>query len=297
MVMEQKGESSLFVQWHKYMMQQMDPRVKDWSLMSSPCLPLTTVALYLLVVAVGPRLMEKRSALRLQAALVVYNMGLVCLSAFMCYEFLMSSLEGRYSLVCQTVDYSMHPNALRMARVCWFYYVSKYIELADTVFFILRKKNGQITFLHVFHHATMLLCWFLGVAYVAGGQSFFHPMLNCAVHVVMYTYYGLAALGPSLQPYLWWKKHLTKLQLVQFVIVMAHTVTNIVVDCAFPKGFDWAVVFYALFLIVLFVNFYSKAYNRKPKPDSREDLGRLSHLNGVVQKEDSELMSQKDHRE
>ena len=28
----------------------------------------------------------------------------------------------------------------------------------------------------------------------------------------MYTYYGLAALGPSIQPYLWWKKYLTKLQ-------------------------------------------------------------------------------------
>jgi len=30
----------------------------------------------------------------------------------------------------------------------------------------------------------------------------------------MYVYYGLAAVGPSMQKYLWWKKHMTTLQLV-----------------------------------------------------------------------------------
>ena len=31
----------------------------------------------------------------------------------------------------------------------------------------------------------------------------------------MYSYYALAALGPRLQPFLWWKKYLTQLQLGQ----------------------------------------------------------------------------------
>ena len=44
--------------------------------------------------------------------------------------------------------------------------------------------------------------------------AFFHPLLNTGVHVLMYTYYGLAALGPQWQRYLWWKKYLTTLQLV-----------------------------------------------------------------------------------
>lgn len=47
------------------------------------------------------------------------------------------------------------PNAL------WFYYISKAIELLDTVFMILRKRNNQITFLHVFHHSSMLLLWWI----------------------------------------------------------------------------------------------------------------------------------------
>lgn len=30
----------------------------------------------------------------------------------------------------------------------------------------------------------------------------------------MYGYYGLAALGPQMQKYLWWKKYLTIIQMV-----------------------------------------------------------------------------------
>jgi len=44
--------------------------------------------------------------------------------------------------------------------------------------------------------------------------AFFVGMINSWIHAVMYVYYGLAAIGPSMQKYLWWKKHMTTLQLV-----------------------------------------------------------------------------------
>lgn len=34
----------------------------------------------------------------------------------------------------------------------------------------------------------------------------------------MYTYYGLAAIGPHMAPYLWWKRYLTQIQLVRIKI-------------------------------------------------------------------------------
>jgi len=40
-------------------------------------------------------------------------------------------------------------------------------------------------------------------------------IVNSSVHVLMYTYYGLSALGPHMQKYLWWKKYLTRIQLVR----------------------------------------------------------------------------------
>ena len=44
--------------------------------------------------------------------------------------------------------------------------------------------------------------------------AFFMGVLNTFVHIIMYSYYGLSALGPSVQKHLWWKKYVTKLQLV-----------------------------------------------------------------------------------
>ena len=48
------------------------------------------------------------------------------------------------------------------------------MEFADTAFFILRKKNNQLTFLHVYHHSTMFCLWWIGIKWVAGGSCEYH---------------------------------------------------------------------------------------------------------------------------
>ena len=43
----------------------------------------------------------------------------------------------------------------------------------------------------------------------------------------MYTYYGLAAMGPAWQKYLWWKKYMTTFQIVSdFLCLYSVTVTK-----------------------------------------------------------------------
>lgn len=93
------------------------------------------------------------------------------------------------------------------------YLLAKVSELLDTIFFILRKKNNQVTFLHVYHHAVMVFVTWTALKYEPTFALVFMGMLNSFVHIVMYTYYGLSAY-PNLVKYLWWKKYITKLQLV-----------------------------------------------------------------------------------
>ncbi len=45
--------------------------------------------------------------------------------------------------------------------------------------------------------------------------AFFGATINSGIHVLMYGYYGLAAFGPKIQKYLWWKKYLTIIQMVK----------------------------------------------------------------------------------
>ena len=58
---------------------------------------------------------------------------------------------------------------MQLASVIWLYYFSKIIEFFDTFFFILRKKNNQITVLHIYHHSTMVCLWWIGTKWFAGG--------------------------------------------------------------------------------------------------------------------------------
>lgn len=44
--------------------------------------------------------------------------------------------------------------------------------------------------------------------------AFFSVFFNSFVHVIMYTYYLLSAFGPVMHRFLWWKKYLTQIQLV-----------------------------------------------------------------------------------
>nr|WJY55135.1 Elovl4 [Paralichthys lethostigma] len=244
-----------------------DKRTDPWLLVYSPAPVAIIFLLYLSMVWAGPRLMKHREPFDLRVALIVYNFAMVGLSVYMFYEFLVTSLLSNYSYLCQPVDYSNSPLAMRMARVCWWFFFSKVIELSDTLFFILRKKSNQVTFLHVYHHGTMIFNWWLGVKYVAGGQSFFNAMVNSFVHIVMYSYYGLAALGPHMQKYLWWKRYLTSLQLVQFGIFLVHTGHNLLVECDFPNAMNMLLFGYCVTLIILFSNFYYQSYlnNKKKK--------------------------------
>lgn len=97
--------------------------------------------------------------------------------------------------------------------------------------------------------------------------AFLPAMVNSFIHVLMYSYYGLAALGPGVTKYLWWKKYLTILQLIQFTTALILGINGIKSGCDFPLWMQYALVIYMVSFIVLFGNFYAKAYIAKVNLD------------------------------
>lgn len=81
---------------------------------------------------------------------------------------------------------------------------------------MLRKKQNQVSFLHVYHHTITALFSWCYLKWLPGEQGLIIGFLNSLVHVFMYTYYMIAAMGPKYRKYLWWKKYITKIQLVNF---------------------------------------------------------------------------------
>ena len=81
--------------------------------------------------------------------------------------------------------------------------------------------QGMITqLLQVIHHGIMPLFGFALTRWLPGGHESFGGFINSIVHVIMYSYYFLAALGPKYQKYLWWKKYLTSLQMNSKLFLM-----------------------------------------------------------------------------
>ncbi|KAF2881321.1 hypothetical protein ILUMI_24851 [Ignelater luminosus] len=256
--------------FHTLMNKNGDPRTANWLLMSSPFYTLGICLSYVYIVKVlGPKLMENRKPFQLKNTLIAYNLFQVIFSAWIFYEIGMSGwLTGRYNFRCQPVDYSNHPNSIRMTHAAWWYYFSKFTEFMDTIFFLLRKKFSHITTLHVIHHGIMPMSVWFGVKFTPGGHSTFFGFLNTFVHIVMYTYYLLAAFGPQMHKYLWWKKYLTTLQMVQFVLIMAHAFQLLFIDCNYPRAFVWFIGMHAVMFFFLFKDFYNQAYSRKFRKSS-----------------------------
>lgn len=45
--------------------------------------------------------------------------------------------------------------SLQMVMGGYIYYLSKFLELFDTIFFVMRKRFDQVSTLHVIHHGIM----------------------------------------------------------------------------------------------------------------------------------------------
>mmetsp|Transcript_31076 Transcript_31076/g.81393 ORF Transcript_31076/g.81393 Transcript_31076/m.81393 type:complete len:242 (+) Transcript_31076:50-775(+) len=143
----------------------------------------------------------------------------------------------------------------RIVWPCTVYATAKLFELLDTLFMILRHSWKQVTVLHVFHHTSMLVlgdfvrqraAW-PAIAVVFG--------MNAAVHVPLYTYYGLSAVGPDWQPARRWKVRLTTVQMIQFVVGMVHGLVGWLYH-----NFCIYAFLYGGLMLAMFGDFFVKTY-------------------------------------
>ncbi|TRY91059.1 hypothetical protein DNTS_035779 [Danionella cerebrum] len=255
---------------------------RGWLLLDSYTPTFLLTLTYLLTIYLGTKFMKNRPAYSLKNVLLFYNFAVTLLSFYMLIELISSVWSAGYRLQCQAL-FEAGDADIRVAKVLWWYYFSKLIEFLDTFFIVLRKKNSQISFLHVYHHASMFNIWWCVLNWIPCGQSFFGPTLNSFIHILMYSYYGLSTI-PSMHKYLWWKRYLTQAQLVQFVLTITHTVSAWVVPCGFPMGCLKFQTFYMCTLVVLFVNFYVQTYRKRKLEGDRGAKAALknNHSNGLV---------------
>ncbi|XP_013782145.2 elongation of very long chain fatty acids protein AAEL008004-like [Limulus polyphemus] len=252
------------VYWYDWVMSKGDPRTSSWPLIGSPFPMISIIASYVYFVKVfGPAWMKNKKPFSIERVIILYNIIQVILSAFFfLYGGSVTYFSPNYSLFCQPISYATDPETMKFVNLGWYYLLLKIFEFTDTIFFILRKKFSHVSALHVVHHSSVAWAIWIGMKFGAGGHNAFFPFINCFVHMIMYAYYCLAAIGPHMKPYLWWKKYLTMLQMAQFVVAFIHGLLPLYFDCDFPPGFVYVIIGNAALFLVMFSNFYRKAYRK-----------------------------------
>ncbi|KAH8260935.1 hypothetical protein KR044_000900 [Drosophila immigrans] len=236
-------------------------------LTNSPWPLLIILSVYMLfVLKVGKIFMRNRQPFGLQRVLRVYNLIQVAYNGiFFGITFYYLVIVGICNFRCMDNFPFGHKHKNLERYVHFAYFINKILDLLDTVFFVLRKKYRQISFLHVYHHVMMVLgCYLVMRFYGTGGHFNVLGLVNSFVHTVMYFYYFLSALYPGIAASVWWKKYITITQLAQFVGLFCYAcyVFLFAEGCGFPQSLLLVQIVQAMVMMYMFGNFYVKTYMR-----------------------------------
>ncbi|KAI9297446.1 GNS1/SUR4 membrane protein [Neoconidiobolus thromboides FSU 785] len=226
---------------------------------------------YLVVIFGGQAFMKNQKPIQLSFLFQLHNAFLTIASLALFLLFAENVIpffynEGPFASICSKEIWTQ-----RLELLYYINYLTKFYELIDTVFLVLRKK--KLEFLHWYHHSmTALLCF----SQLSGQSSvsWVPVILNLFVHIFMYYYYLLSTFKIKV----WWKKYITVLQITQFIIDLSvvyfclYTYFTFHYYPQFPTFGDCNgklpnAIFGAGLLssyLLLFIEFFYKAYS-KPK--------------------------------
>ncbi|XP_051173267.1 elongation of very long chain fatty acids protein 4-like [Leptopilina boulardi] len=239
-----------------------DPRIRDWFFMNSIWYLIIITLIYILMVfKLAPAYMKNRPAYKLNTYIKCYNLFQIFSNAYivinisLCYPFLRS-------FECRPIVYNTDPCSMMIVKCAYIGMFLKLIDLSETVVFILRKKNNQVTFLHLYHHLSTFIISSIFSRYISVDVVMLGPILNCSVHVIMYFYYFLSNFeGPIKQMIISFKRYMTLIQMGQFVIVLVQISVIMIPGCEkLPKFFVYTMFVNVIFNFCLFYRFYKKTY-------------------------------------
>lgn len=109
--------------------------------------PLAASLLYGSMIFFGKKFMSTRKALNPKGAMLVYNAYQSLINGWMAFWLVLGAYRAGFSVWGNYEDHTV--GGFPIAFGMWMHYNNKYLELADTFFMVLKKKDEQISFLHV----------------------------------------------------------------------------------------------------------------------------------------------------
>lgn len=135
---------------------------------------LAVFGIYLwLVLVFGPEFMKNREPYNVTLLIRLYN----AFQVFACSAFVIRAhqlgLSFKYLWQCERFLWLSDLNRLELRIGFWMFLLLRIVEFVETIFFVVRKKQKQASFLHIFHHiGSVLMAWLFIVSGAGNYWSF-----------------------------------------------------------------------------------------------------------------------------
>lgn len=208
----------------------------------------------------------KQDGLLVFVAMAVYNSTQVALCGWMVYAALVEHHRRGLKFQCNVFDLAEDG----MAFVLHVFYLSKVLDFADTVFMIVKSNWRQVSFLHVYHHTSIFLLYWLNANANYDGDIYFTIVLNGAIHFIMYGYYLATAFNVTVPVFI--KKSITNAQLIQFCCMEFQGTWLLLGDCQSPRNVTILYMAYISTMLVLFLDFKRRTYKTSGNKERDQKL-------------------------
>lgn len=194
----------------------------------------------------------------------IYNIAQVLLCTYLLTQAVAEFKNKKYLLICNAFDYRRRG----MAAVLWIFFMSKIVDFFDTFFIIIRQKWKQLSFLHIYHHITVFLFYWINMNVAYDGDIYFTIILNSFVHLLMYLYYLLRTIDVPVPTAI--KKFVTKVQMIQFVAMGCQGLYLLAMGCPFPHVVTATYILYIASLFLLFYRYTVSEYGDRKRGHGKQ---------------------------
>jgi len=210
--------------------------------------------------------MENRKAFKLKKVIRIYNLYQIVGCTFFLLAFPMTGFSYKLGWQCEAAPTGTTPiseDMLSLYNLIWLFVIFRASEFFETLVFVLRKKQNQVSFLHLYHHIAVVSLLWLFLKYNCGKTGVFGALINSGTHLLMYTYYFLSSFGKFRRMTTTIKPAITIVQIMQLALLLVHYM-RMIFACNVTYMYHIQSLNVSLILF-LFVKFYAKNFIRTKK--------------------------------
>jgi hypothetical protein len=204
-------ENFLLPRFESYCDIERDPRTEGKIFLDSSVPTIVLCGGYFIMVIALKWWMTDKKAFDIRLASWFFNVSVFLTSIYFVFKSWQLGWFTTKSWKCEFFDRSNSDHALASIELFYHFFLFKFCYMAETVIFLLGKRDSLISNYHLIHHGTLPLTVWFTARYYPTGHSTFVSIVNPSFHVILFGYLTLVSTFPQIRKYtkniwkpFWW---------------------------------------------------------------------------------------------